>query len=65
VTALINVGRLERLGHRMLVRARLRGSHAERTQGGGIGLSIVRRLCALYGWEVRIAPERSVGLLRR
>ncbi|MEO6264229.1 MAG: HAMP domain-containing sensor histidine kinase [Luteimonas sp.] len=39
-----------------------RGSHAEHSQGGGIGLSIVRRLCALYGWDVRVVPgvERGV-----
>jgi signal transduction histidine kinase len=39
-----------------------RGSHAEHSQGGGIGLSIVRRLCALYGWNVRVIPgvERGV-----
>jgi signal transduction histidine kinase len=39
-----------------------RGSHAEHTQGGGIGLSIVRRLCVLYGWRVRVVPgvERGV-----
>ncbi len=40
-----------------------RGSHAEHTQGGGIGLSIVRRLCALYGWEVRIAPGAERGVV--
>jgi len=39
-----------------------RGTHAEHSQGGGIGLSIVRRLCALYGWQVRVVPgvERGV-----
>ncbi len=39
-----------------------RGTHAEHTHGGGIGLSIVRRLCALYGWNVRVVPgiERGV-----
>ncbi|MCA1714235.1 MAG: HAMP domain-containing histidine kinase, partial [Gammaproteobacteria bacterium] len=31
-----------------------RGTHAEHSQGGGIGLSIVRRLCALYGWNVLV-----------
>ena len=39
-----------------------RGTHAEHSQGGGIGLSIVRRLCDLYGWNVRVVPgvERGV-----
>jgi len=39
-----------------------RGTHAEHSQGGGIGLSIVRRLCALYQWNVRVLPgvERGV-----
>ena len=39
-----------------------RGTHAEHSQGGGIGLSIVRRLCALYGWDVLVVPgvERGV-----
>ncbi len=40
-----------------------RGSHAEHTQGGGIGLSIVRRLCALYGWEVRVVPGDEHGVV--
>ena len=39
-----------------------RGSHAEHTQGGGIGLSIVRRLCALYGWRVRVVPGEQKGV---
>ena len=40
-----------------------RGSSAGGTSGGGIGLSIVRRLCELYGWTVSIAPrpERGAG----
>jgi signal transduction histidine kinase len=42
-----------------------RGSHAEHTQGGGIGLSIVRRLCALYGWEVRIMPGAERGVVAK
>lgn len=40
-----------------------RGSHAEHTQGGGIGLSIVRRLCALYGWQVRVVPGSERGVV--
>lgn len=40
-----------------------RGSHAEHTQGGGIGLSIVRRLCALYGWSVRVVPGEEKGVV--
>jgi signal transduction histidine kinase len=42
-----------------------RGTHAEHTQGGGIGLSIVRRLCALYGWEVRIMPGAERGVVAK
>ncbi len=40
-----------------------RGSHAEHSQGGGIGLSIVRRLCALYGWNVRVVPGKERGVI--
>ncbi len=40
-----------------------RGTHAEHSQGGGIGLSIVRRLCALYGWEVRVVPGEEKGVV--
>ena len=40
-----------------------RGSHAEHSQGGGIGLSIVRRLCALYGWQIRIVPGEEKGVV--
>ncbi len=40
-----------------------RGSYAEHTQGGGIGLSIVRRLCALYGWNVRVVPGAEAGVV--
>lgn len=40
-----------------------RGSHAEHSQGGGIGLSIVRRLCALYGWSVRVVPGATRGVV--
>ena len=38
-----------------------RGSGAGGTVGGGIGLSIVRRLCELYGWQVGIAPRPERG----
>ena len=38
-----------------------RGSGAGGTSGGGIGLSIVRRLCDLYGWNVSIAPRKERG----
>jgi signal transduction histidine kinase len=40
-----------------------RGTHAEHSNGGGIGLSIVRRLCDLYGWSVRVAPGRERGVV--
>jgi signal transduction histidine kinase len=40
-----------------------RGTHAEHTQGGGIGLSIVRRLCVLYGWTVRVVPGEEQGVV--
>ena len=40
-----------------------RGTHAGHSQGGGIGLSIVRRLCALYGWEVRVRPGETRGVV--
>ena len=40
-----------------------RGTHAEHSQGGGIGLSIVRRLCALYGWNVRVLPGGERGVV--
>ncbi|MGY1519425.1 sensor histidine kinase [Luteimonas sp. A482] len=40
-----------------------RGTHAEHSQGGGIGLSIVRRLCALYGWNVRVVPGEGRGVV--
>jgi signal transduction histidine kinase len=40
-----------------------RGTHAGHSQGGGIGLSIVRRLCALYGWDVRVRPGEDKGVV--
>jgi signal transduction histidine kinase len=40
-----------------------RGTHAEHSQGGGIGLSIVRRLCALYDWNVRVVPGAERGVV--
>lgn len=40
-----------------------RGTHAGHSQGGGIGLSIVRRLCALYGWDVRVRPGETQGVV--
>jgi len=40
-----------------------RGTHAEHSQGAGIGLSIVRRLCALYGWDVRVVPGETRGVV--
>ncbi|MBC7657987.1 MAG: HAMP domain-containing histidine kinase [Frankiaceae bacterium] len=38
-----------------------RGLSAGGTSGGGIGLSIVRRLCELYAWTVSIAPRPDRG----
>ncbi len=38
-----------------------RGSGAGGTVGGGIGLSIVRRLCELYQWRVTIMPRPERG----
>jgi signal transduction histidine kinase len=34
-----------------------RGTSAGATKGAGIGLSIVRRLCDLYQWQVRVEPR--------
>ncbi len=38
-----------------------RGSGIGVTTGGGIGLSIVRRLCDLYEWKVSIKPREEHG----
>lgn len=40
-----------------------RGTHAGHSQGGGIGLSIVRRLCELYGWRVQVRPGAERGVV--
>jgi len=32
-------------------------------KGSGLGLAIVRRLCDLYGWDVRIAAREPQGLI--
>lgn len=40
-----------------------RGTHAEHSKGGGIGLSIVRRLCELYGWQVIVVPGAMRGVV--
>ena len=40
-----------------------RGTHAGHSQGGGIGLSIVRRLCELYGWNVQVVPGDVQGVV--
>ena len=42
-----------------------RGTHAGKTQGGGIGLSIVSRLCGLYGWQVSVRPGAERGVVAR
>ncbi len=40
-----------------------RGTHAGHSQGGGIGLSIVSRLCDLYGWRVGVRPGAERGVI--
>lgn len=40
-----------------------RGTHAGHSQGGGIGLSIVSRLCDLYGWQVGMRPGEQCGVV--
>lgn len=40
-----------------------RGTHAGYSQGGGIGLSIVSRLCDLYAWDVSVRPGRERGVV--
>ena len=40
-----------------------RGTHAGHSQGGGIGLSIVSRLCDLYGWQVNVRPGAERGVV--
>jgi signal transduction histidine kinase len=40
-----------------------RGTHAGHSQGGGIGLSIVSRLCELYGWQVGVRPGGERGVI--
>ena len=40
-----------------------RGTHAGHSQGGGIGLSIVSRLCELYGWQVAVRPGEQRGVV--
>ncbi|HWU71278.1 MAG TPA: HAMP domain-containing sensor histidine kinase [Pseudoxanthomonas sp.] len=40
-----------------------RGTHAGHSQGGGIGLSIVRRLCDLYDWQVGVRPGAERGVI--
>lgn len=40
-----------------------RGTHAGHSQGGGIGLSIVSRLCELYAWQVGVRPGAEWGVV--
>ncbi len=40
-----------------------RGRSATDSRGAGIGLAIVSRLCALYGWTVSLEPREGGGAL--
>ncbi len=40
-----------------------RGTHAGYSQGAGIGLSIVSRLCGLYHWQIGVRPGESCGVV--
>jgi len=40
-----------------------RGKSAEGSRGAGIGLAVVARLCALYGWSVSLEPRPEGGTL--
>ena len=40
-----------------------RGTHAGHSQAGGIGRSIVSRLCDLYGWQVCVRPGGARGVI--
>ncbi|NEZ04906.1 HAMP domain-containing histidine kinase [Wenzhouxiangella sp. XN201] len=39
-----------------------RGRQASGTKGSGLGLSIVKRLCDLYGWRIEFANRQEGGL---
>ena len=36
-----------------------RGGASGNTKGAGIGLAIVTRICALYGWRMQVQPRRD------
>lgn len=42
-----------------------RGRQAGGTKGSGLGLSIVKRLCDLYGWQIEFANRPEGGLMVR
>lgn len=42
-----------------------RGRQAGGTKGSGLGLSIVKRLCDLYGWQIEFANRDEGGLMVR